>query len=148
MALEPEQRTDIERALSAPWEHLRHQASAISEDVRIKELHHLEDAGRNEDRVRQEDTGRYPMELLQNAHDACADASHLALCSSSLLTTRFLWQTKACRSQRTVSPPSFVMGLLQQLLMLLPVETGDPTQRAEPERPLGTDRYRPDIVSG
>jgi Domain of unknown function (DUF3883) len=43
----------------------------------IQELHRLEDAGRNEDRVRQEYTGRYPMELLQNAHDACADAGHV-----------------------------------------------------------------------
>src|SRR4051794_22896500 len=27
-----------------------------------------------EERVRQDYTGRYPMELLQNAHDACAEA--------------------------------------------------------------------------
>lgn len=65
----------IERALRSPWDLLEHQAAATRRDVRTKALHHLEDAGRNEDRIRQEYTGRYPMELLQNAHDACADGA-------------------------------------------------------------------------
>jgi hypothetical protein len=69
--------SQIRRALQRPWEHLQHQRAASSVEVRIQELHRLEDAGRNEDRVRQEYTGRYPMELLQNAHDACADAGHV-----------------------------------------------------------------------
>jgi hypothetical protein len=68
--------SQIERALGRPWVHLEHQCKA-SDDVRTQELHRLEDAGRNEDRIRREYTGRYPMELLQNAHDACADAGHV-----------------------------------------------------------------------
>jgi Protein NO VEIN, C-terminal len=83
--------SQIQRALRRPWEHLQHQSTASSAEVRIQELHRLEDAGRNEDRVRQEYTGRYPMELLQNAHDACADARHVGsvhfvVTDSALLT--------------------------------------------------------------
>src|SRR3954467_11038089 len=43
-----------------------------------------------EERVRQDYTGRYPMELLQNAHDACAEADvvgavHFVLTPTALL---------------------------------------------------------------
>jgi hypothetical protein len=36
----------------------------------------FEDAASAEARIRQDYTGRYPLEPLENAHDACADARH------------------------------------------------------------------------
>lgn len=63
----------IDRVLRAPWRHLAHQASG-AEQVRLTELQRLQNAGSAEDRVRSDYRGRYAIELLQNAHDACADA--------------------------------------------------------------------------
>jgi hypothetical protein len=65
----------IERALEAPWVLLRHDATG-SDIARAQALNNIEDAGRSEDRVRHDYAGRYPLELLQNAHDACADGNH------------------------------------------------------------------------
>lgn len=64
---------EIQDALGDRWSWLEHQAGG-SERVVRKVIHDLEDAGRAEDRVRQDYTGRYPIELLQNAHDAISDA--------------------------------------------------------------------------
>lgn len=64
----------FEQALGAPWRHLEYLGRADDVDVRTQELDRIEDGGRAEDRVRHDYTGRYPLELLQNAHDACADA--------------------------------------------------------------------------
>jgi hypothetical protein len=63
----------IDRVLRAPWRHLAHQASG-TDRVRLTELQRLQNAGSAEDRVRSDYRGRYAIELLQNAHDACADA--------------------------------------------------------------------------
>ncbi len=63
----------IDRVLRAPWRHLVHQGSG-TEQVRLTELQRLQNAGSAEDRVRSDYRGRYAIELLQNAHDACADA--------------------------------------------------------------------------
>jgi Protein NO VEIN, C-terminal len=65
----------IERALEAPWILLRHDGTG-DDIARAQALDNIEDAGRSEDRVRHDYAGRYPLELLQNAHDACADANH------------------------------------------------------------------------
>jgi len=66
----------IEDELDAPWVHLEYLGKGGSV-VRAKSLDNIEDAGRTEDRIRHDYTGRYPLELLQNAHDACADAKRL-----------------------------------------------------------------------
>ena len=42
--------------------------------TRRQTIRDLEDAGNREDMTRRDYAGRYPLELLQNAHDACADA--------------------------------------------------------------------------
>jgi hypothetical protein len=47
---------------------------AGAESARRKYLDALEEGGANEARTRREYFDRYPVELLQNAHDACADA--------------------------------------------------------------------------
>jgi hypothetical protein len=64
---------DIRRALNDRWEWLEHQAKGTAAAKRAA-WRDLGDAGSAEDRVRQSYTGRYAIELLQNAHDACADA--------------------------------------------------------------------------
>jgi hypothetical protein len=51
-----------------------HTQSTGDADSRRQTLDDLADDGRTEDRIRQGYTGRAPMELLQNAHDALADA--------------------------------------------------------------------------
>src|SRR5688500_15767654 len=63
----------VDRVLRAPWRHLAHQGSG-TEQVRQTELQRLQNAGSAEERVRSDYRGRYAIELLQNAHDACADA--------------------------------------------------------------------------
>lgn len=65
--------TAVDQVLRAPWRHLAHQASG-TEQVRQTELQRLQNAGSAEERVRSDYRGRYAIELLQNAHDACADA--------------------------------------------------------------------------
>jgi len=59
--------------LAAQWKLARHIATGSIEDRR-KWVDNLEDLAESERRVRTDHTGRYPIELLQNAHDACADA--------------------------------------------------------------------------
>lgn len=66
--------SEVDRVLRAPWRHLTHQASG-TEQVRQTELQRLQNAGSAEERVRSDYRGRYAIELLQNAHDACADAA-------------------------------------------------------------------------
>ena len=66
--------TDVTAVLKAPWDHLQHNALGI-EAVRAQELKRVQNAGAAEERVRQDYRGRYAIELLQNAHDACADAN-------------------------------------------------------------------------
>ena len=59
--------------LAAPWRLIESGASLESE-VRERRAAEIEDSGRAEQRVRSDYSGRYPIELLQNAQDACADA--------------------------------------------------------------------------
>jgi hypothetical protein len=63
----------IRQALEDRWEWLEHLALGTAATKRSA-WRDLGDAGAAEDRVRNSHTGRYPIELLQNAHDACADA--------------------------------------------------------------------------
>jgi hypothetical protein len=65
--------SEISKALNDRWEWLDHQGGG-SEATRRATWRDLGDAGLAEDRVRQGYTGRYTIELFQNAHDACADA--------------------------------------------------------------------------
>jgi len=53
---------------------LDHQAEGDKAAVKRKALHHIEDAGQTEARTQTDYVGRFAIELLQNAHDACADA--------------------------------------------------------------------------
>lgn len=62
----------VEEALDQRWQWLAEQAE-MSEASRAQTLRDLEDDGHREDDIRQSYTGRYPLELLQNAHDACTD---------------------------------------------------------------------------
>src|SRR4051812_35882261 len=59
-------------------EHTLHFLAAATGDgaqsARRKYLDALEEGGATEARTRREYFDRYPIELLQNAHDACADA--------------------------------------------------------------------------
>lgn len=66
----------VTAALSDPWDHLSH-AGAGAAGVRRTELQRIQNAGSAEDRVRSDYRGRYAIELLQNAHDACADAGEV-----------------------------------------------------------------------
>ena len=61
----------IDEALEAPWRELAHLHEG-DPVVRAQAADRYEDQGRTENRVKQDYTGRYPIELLQNAHDACA----------------------------------------------------------------------------
>ena len=63
----------VVEVLDDPWDLLREQTS-LSVRSRRQAIRDIEDRGRAEQRVRQDYSGRYPIELLQNAHDACADA--------------------------------------------------------------------------
>jgi hypothetical protein len=54
---------------------LDHQAEGNKVAVKRKALHHIEDAGQTEARTQTDYVGRFAIELLQNAHDACADSS-------------------------------------------------------------------------
>jgi hypothetical protein len=65
--------TTVEEALDQRWQWLAEQAE-MSDASRAQTLRDLEDDGHREDDIRQSYTGRYPLELLQNAHDACSDA--------------------------------------------------------------------------
>jgi hypothetical protein len=58
--------------LRDPWRSLEHQRSA-PRAVRRAQLGDLEDLAGAEDRVRTDYRARFAIELLQNAHDACAD---------------------------------------------------------------------------
>ena len=79
----------IDEVLRAPWEHLFHQRKG-PKGVRRTELDRLHNAAAAEDRVRNDYAGRSVIELLQNAHDACADAgtvgqAWIALTPSALI---------------------------------------------------------------
>lgn len=63
----------VRRALTSEWRLARHVAAG-DEDNRSKYAQNLEDSAESEKRVRVDHAGRYPIELLQNAQDACADA--------------------------------------------------------------------------
>ncbi len=78
-----------DRVLRAPWRHLAHQASG-TEQVRQTELQRLQNAGSAEERVRSDYRGRYAIELLQNAHDACADADTVGQAWLQLTPTALL----------------------------------------------------------
>ncbi len=62
----------VEQALKQRWDWLEDQGNTRHESQR-QTIRDLEDDGQREDEVRQAYTGRYPLELLQNAHDACQD---------------------------------------------------------------------------
>jgi hypothetical protein len=64
----------VRQVLEDRWEWLGHQSRGSAATKRSA-WRDLGDAGAAEDRVRNSHTGRYPIELLQNAHDACADAA-------------------------------------------------------------------------
>jgi hypothetical protein len=69
---------------------LRYIGAAERDEIRAQMVYEIEGAGDAEARVRQDYTGRYPIELLQNAHDACADADargavRFAVTNSALL---------------------------------------------------------------
>lgn len=63
----------VEQVLARRWKSIIFLSDADA-DVKAQQLADIEDAARAESRVRQDYTGRYPVELLQNAHDACHDA--------------------------------------------------------------------------
>lgn len=73
-AVEKDSALTVSDALRRPWLHLDH-VSQGALAVREEERDRLKDAASAEDRVRHDYTGRYSMELLQNAHDACADGN-------------------------------------------------------------------------
>lgn len=58
--------------LNAPWQYVR-EHSDMPANMKQQALSIWQDLASAEDRVRSDYTGRYPVELLQNAHDACAD---------------------------------------------------------------------------
>jgi hypothetical protein len=62
----------VDAALDRRWRSLAAVAAADDPEAREQQLEDFEDDGRTEDRVRHDYTGRYPLELLQNAHDAGA----------------------------------------------------------------------------
>jgi hypothetical protein len=64
---------DTEAALKRHWGVVEFLATA-SPEIRKAAWAPFGDVGRAEDTARQTHTGRYPIELLQNAHDACEDA--------------------------------------------------------------------------
>src|SRR5689334_20833196 len=79
----------VDEALEAPWAMLNHLATG-DPAVRSQALDDYEDAGRTEDRVRHDYTGRYPIELLQNAHDACADGHRQGVVRFAVTPTALL----------------------------------------------------------
>ena len=67
------ERESVWNELAAPWRLIESGAS-LEPEVRERRAAEIEDSGRAEQRVRSDYSGRYPIELLQNAQDACADA--------------------------------------------------------------------------
>ena len=65
-------RKSVWNELAAPWRLIESVAS-LEPEVRERRAAEIEDSGRAEQRVRSDYGGRYPIELLQNAQDACAD---------------------------------------------------------------------------
>jgi hypothetical protein len=63
----------ILKALGERDSWLREQAG-LTAASRAQTVRDLEDSGRREEDTQRDYVGRYPIELLQNAHDACADA--------------------------------------------------------------------------
>src|SRR5687768_12110893 len=68
----PSNDDQVEQILREPWD-LLDEARGYSDRLRSRRIKELEQLGAAEARVRQDYFGRYPIELLQNAHDACAD---------------------------------------------------------------------------
>src|SRR3954468_10814842 len=86
----PSLTTNVNDALNAEWTLLEHISTADDPTFLGAMVDKIEDGVRTEDRVRHDYTGRYPLELLQNAHDACADARrpgavHFVVTDSALL---------------------------------------------------------------
>lgn len=79
----------VERALEGRWKWLEYLRRG-ERDVRLKALQDLEDTGRTEESIRQSYTGRYGVELLQNAHDACADAGRVGAVRFVVTSTALL----------------------------------------------------------
>ncbi len=63
---------EILEPLEGPWALVEHAATG-DKASKQRQMEDWEDLGASEQRVRQEYTGRYPIELLQNAHDACSE---------------------------------------------------------------------------
>jgi hypothetical protein len=63
----------VQQVLRAQWRLVEHVAAG-GEENRSQQARNFEDTAKTEDRIRMDHSGRYPMELLQNAQDACADA--------------------------------------------------------------------------
>lgn len=68
------ERISVADAIADQFVWLDHQAEGDKPAVKRKALHHIEDAGQTEARTQTDYVGRFAIELLQNAHDACADA--------------------------------------------------------------------------
>jgi hypothetical protein len=64
---------ETRRALTSEWLLAQHVANG-KQGHREKYAQNLEDSTESEKRIRVDHAGRYPVELLQNAQDACADA--------------------------------------------------------------------------
>jgi hypothetical protein len=79
----------LEPVLANIREFLVHQGRG-SRAVQKRMLALLASQAAAEDRVRQDYTGRYLMELLQNAHDACAEANHVGSVHFVLTRTALL----------------------------------------------------------
>src|SRR3954470_19387997 len=72
----PEGGDPLTRVLDSIREYFEHQATGTT-NVRKRARMMLAREAAAEDRVRHDYSGRFPMELLQNAHDACAEAEHV-----------------------------------------------------------------------
>lgn len=73
MDLAEDEVVTVDDALEAPWAMLEHNGQGGTAQTRRKFRELLEDLGAADRRVKEDYEGRYPIELLQNAHDACHD---------------------------------------------------------------------------
>jgi len=87
--------------LEGPWEFLE-KLSGFEKKLRQIAINDWEDLAQAEQRVTTDYTGRYPTELLQNAHDACADANMVGRVWFHLTETALLVGNENQESHRHV----------------------------------------------